>query len=377
MKLMKQVISDLVKEIGWVILYGFLTAMVIMAFVLISLSYTHVVAQNEAISRFVKNDIVMLRLKSTNYSIAPKDAPVPYDPARVETLDEYYADVFSEDGNAGTFVEMTGRCGYQRVMLVLGVYADLTPFSGPQSEPVTFVVSPDKKDVQGDTITLGGTEYPVQVAPAHMEIYHPLYYMDAESGMLEDTLYVFSHDLNAVKEIFPSTEYWELYGDPYFGRLILKAPTAQDLVRVRNVISKNVGGYVSVETMADVLRNSQEGGERTHQTYMLFYVTASLVLLGAMILNIYNTLKRKIPDYATHHLFGASGCFLFARMFLFTLLYHAIPLGGTMYIMQLNELATPGNIAVVILVVLCILFAVTGAAYRHFCVQFARGLRRE
>lgn len=377
MKLIKQVVSDLVKEIGWVILYGFLTAMVIMAFVLIRLSYTHVAAQNQAISRFVKNDITMTRLGAINYHAAPKDAPVPYDPAQVETLDEYYADVFSEHGNAGTFVEMAGRCGYQRVMLVLGVYADLTPFSGPQSEPVTFAVSYDKKDIKGDTITLDGTEYPLQVVPADMEIYHPLNYMDAESGMLEDTLYVFSHDLKAVQELFPSTEYWELRGDPYFGRLIFKAPTAQDIVRVRNVISKNVGGYVSVETMEEVLKRSEEGGERTHQTYMLFYVTASLVLLGAMIMNIYNTLKRKIPDYATHHLFGASGCFLFARMFLFTLLYHAIPLGGTVYIMQLNQLATLRNIAVVILVVLCILFAVTGAAYRHFCVQFARGLRRE
>lgn len=377
MKLLKQVVSDLGKEIGWVILYGFLTAMVIMAFVLIRLSYAHVAAQNEAISRFVKNEIVMLGLKSTNYHIAPKDAPVLYDPAQVETLEEYYAHVFSEDGNAGTFVEMPGRCGFQRVILLLGVYADLTPFSGPQSEPVTFAVSPDKKDAQGDTISFGGTEYPVQVAPADMEIYHPRYYLDGESGMLEDTLYVFSHDLNAVKELFPSTEYWELREDPYFGRLILKAPTEKDLVRVRNVISKHVGGYVSVETMEEVLRSSQEGGERTHQTYLLFYVTASLVLLGAMIRNLYNTLNRKIPDYATHHLFGASGCFLFARMFLFTLLYHAIPLGGTVYIMQLNHLATPGSLAGVSLVVLCILLGVTGAAYRHFRVQFAQGLRRE
>ena len=57
MKLIKQVMSDLFKEAGWVVLYGFITAMVIMAFILIGLSYQGVAAQSNAVSRLKSNKI--------------------------------------------------------------------------------------------------------------------------------------------------------------------------------------------------------------------------------------------------------------------------------------------------------------------------------
>lgn len=377
MKLIKQVISDLVKEIGWVIFYGFLTAMVIMAFILISQSYRHVASQNEAITRFVSNDITMTQLESTQFNVTPKAAPTPFDPEEIETLDEYYTNVFSENGNAGTFVLMPGRCGYQQVILLLGVYAELTPFSYMQSEPVTFAVSHDKKDDKTDVITLRGTSYPLYVAPSNMEIYHPLFYMTSASGVLNDTLFVFSRDLKAVQEIFPASEYWELDGNVYFDRFIFKSATSQDVARMRNVITKNVGEYVSVQTVSDYLKSSTASGTRTHQTYMLFYIAASLVLLGAMIMNIYRVLKRKIPTYATHHLFGASNAFIFARMFCFALLYHAIPLGGTFFIMALNQMATPFNFFAVLLITLAVLSAIASMAHKHYRVKFAQGLRRD
>ncbi|MEG0835636.1 MAG: hypothetical protein RR413_09355 [Christensenellaceae bacterium] len=377
MKLIKQVVSDLFKEIGWLVFYGFLTAMVIMAFILISLSYDHVASQNEAISRFVNNNVTMTQLKSTHFNITPKAAPIPFDPAEIESLDEYCADVFSENGNAGTFVLMPGRCGYQQVIILMGAYAELTPFSEVQSDAVTFAVSYDKKDVKSDIISLSGNDYPLHVAPSDMEIYHPLFYLNTASGVLDDTLFVFSHDLKAIQEIFPSSEYWELKGNAYFDRLIFKSATNQDIARMRNVITKNVGGYVSVQTLSDFLKSSTISGTRTHQTYMLFYITASLVLLGAMLINIYRVLKRKIPNYATHHLFGASDSFIFARMSLFVLLYHALPLGGTVFIMALNRMATPFNLFMVTLAVLAILFAVTSVVHKQFRAQFSQGLRRE
>ena len=63
MTLIRQVIRDLVKDAGWVVFYGFLTAMSIMAFVLVGLSYQHVASQNDAIRRFTQNDVSMVRVK--------------------------------------------------------------------------------------------------------------------------------------------------------------------------------------------------------------------------------------------------------------------------------------------------------------------------
>lgn len=48
MTLIRQVVRDLVKDAGWVIFYGFLTAMSIMAFVLVGLSYQHGQAANQS-----------------------------------------------------------------------------------------------------------------------------------------------------------------------------------------------------------------------------------------------------------------------------------------------------------------------------------------
>lgn len=377
MKLLKQVIADLFKEIGWVVFYGFLTAMVIMAFILISLSYGHVVSQNEAISRFVDNNITMTQLKNIQFNATPKTAPQLFDKEEIESLDAYYTDVFSENGNAGTFVIMPGRCGYQQVIILLGVYTELTPFTTVQSSPVTFAVSHDKRDVKSDTIALNGNEYPLYAAPTDMEIYHPLFYMNTASGVLNDTLFVFSHDLKAIQEIFPSSNYWELNENAYLDRLILKSASDQDIARMRNVITKNIGGYVSVQTVSEFLKSSTVSGTRTHQTYMLFYVLASLVLLAAMILNIYRVLERKIPNYATHHLFGASDSFIFARMLLFVLLYHIIPIGGTIFIMTLNRMATPLNLMIVSTIILVMLFVITSVAHKRFRIHFSQGLRRE
>lgn len=377
MKLLKQVFSDLTKESGWVVFYGFLTAIVLMVFILIGLSYSLVASQNSAISRFTENNITLTQLRSTTYNTASKSENLSFNPKQAETLDEYYLDVFSEQGNAGTYVIMPGRCGYQQVILLLGVYADLTPFTRNSSDAVTFAVSYDNKEIAPDTIAFNGIEYPLYIAPADMEVYHPLFYMNASSGMLKNTLFVFSRDFNAIKEIFPSSLYTELQGNPYANRLIFQSPTSQDITRMRNVITQSTGEYVTVQSISDFLKSSTESGVRTHQTYLLFYLMASCVLLGAMLINIYRVLKRKLSEYATHHLFGAPSSFIFARMFLFVLLYHVIPLAGVLFIMSVNQLATPQNLFVTFLAVFIILFSITSVCYRHFRALFLQGLRRE
>lgn len=53
MTLLKQVLSDLFKEIGWIVLYGFLAAMTVMTCILVGLSYKHVAGQSSAITRFI------------------------------------------------------------------------------------------------------------------------------------------------------------------------------------------------------------------------------------------------------------------------------------------------------------------------------------
>ena len=74
MTLIRQVIRDLVKDVGWVVFYGFLTAMSIMAFVLVGLSYQHVASQNDAIRRFkrqVSRDGTLVEARKREYYVKP------------------------------------------------------------------------------------------------------------------------------------------------------------------------------------------------------------------------------------------------------------------------------------------------------------------
>lgn len=377
MKLIKQVISDLFKEAGWVVLYGFLTAMVIMAFILIGLSYQRVAAQNSSISRFVNNGITIIQSKNAQYRLAPHEGSSPTSDTEIETLDSYFTDVFSATGNAGTYLIMSGRCGYQQVIILLGAYADLTPFQESQAGSVIFAVSNDIKDRSEKTIKFNGNEYPLYVAPADMELYHPLHYLSAGSQLLQETLFVFSRDYEAIKEIFPKTVYWEMQESSLLSRFILQAPSTKDIVHMRMVISSSTGAYVSTQTIEEYLSSTSAGSTRTHQTYLVFYISASIILFGAMIINIYRVLKRKIPDYSVHHLFGASQMFIYLRMFLFTLGYHAIPFLGTILIMSLNELVSPISIALLFVGMIGFAFLITNAVYNSFQSKFAQGLRRE
>lgn len=377
MKLIRQILRDLGKEAGWVLFYGILTSAVIMAFLLISQSYRHVSAQNEAITRFVDNGITITRIQDTRYNTSPVPAQAPSSVQEADTLCAYYEEVFSPAGNAGTYVMMPGRLGYTQVIVLLGAYADLTPYGVTDAEGVTFAVSCDLSEQAEDKICVGGTDYPLHLAPEDMDLYHPLFYITAESGYLKDTLFVFSKNYAAIRELFPASEFWELRESDLLGRLILRSPNEEDLIRLRSVVSKNTGQFVNVQTTKEYLNSTTVSGVRTHQTYLLFYITAIGVLLGAMLTNLYRILNRKIPDYVIHHLFGASNGFILARMVGFGLLYHAIPIIWVVYVMSINRMATPANIGLLVTAALAAMMLIVVAVHRRFLVRFARGLRRE
>lgn len=378
MKLIKQVAADLFKEIGWVVFYGILTSTVIMGFIVLALSYRVSAGHNKGLLQFEKNNAVMVSLEETTYNAAPQNASAAYDADTVESIDDYFQDVFSYEGNGGTISYMNDYDhGFEQIIILLGVCADNTKFAVPPSEAVTFAVSSDRKGTVSDTIKLQGIEYPLYVAPSNMEIFTPLFYYGQAYGMLENTLFVFSHDFKAVKEIFPSSWYFATENESLLERFVIYSPTDDDIIRLRNVISKDMGKYVRITSIESFLKNTMQSGMRTHQLYMLLYSLAILALVMAMLFNIYRVLKRKIPEYAIHHLFGASDSFIFARMLFFTLTYNVFPIVGALYMMSLNEVATPLNIFILAVFLLIMVFTVTGIVHRRFKLQFANGLRRE
>lgn len=379
MTLIKQVLSDLFREIGWIVLYGFLAAMTVMTCILVGLSYRHVAGQSSAITRFIANDVSLLQIKSCdlNSPLSLMDEPsANTEPSQgsAASFTEYFEKGFSAEGILGSYVVMPfyGN-GFSNVIIYFGKYAELTRF-GPLPEKSTVIaVSPDMKEKVGQTVSLSAETFAIDSAvPDDMDLYHPYYYAPAGAEELKKTLYVFTDSYLLLSKLFPQAS-----GDMLLDHLIAVNPTEQDLVELRTVLYKSMGDYVGVQSMESFIVSSEAGGTRTHQTYLLFYISASVALIGAMLANMMRSLSFMIPTYSIHHLFGASGKHTFVRILLFTLGYNILPICGIMLIMSRNMLASPVNITVLVLMIFTVSTLISVTKYKQFKVKFSQGLRRE
>ena len=384
MKLIRQVLSDIRKEIGWIIFFGVLMSAVIITFISVTTNYRRTAERNRYISSFTDNNVMLTYIYDTEYKVDKEEVPVSS--GEKEDFYEYLSEVFSEDGNAGNYFSMGSGVGdkdlgFDNIYVLLGTYADRTPYKRDRSEQISFAVSYDLKDTVGETITIEDREFPLHVAPENMSIYHPMTYISNERGRLDNTLFVFTRDVDLLREVFPSNNYWDLFKkELYFYRFILDDPTEDDLVRVKKVVSENIGGYLSTQSIFDRIKSVEEVGVRTHSQYLILYISAIVILLVSMFLNIYKILTRKTTEYATHYLFGATDSFIYARMLLFAFSYNIIPLVLGVYtvIKESRFKTVPGySIALLTAGFAVMLFSVTGAAYRRFHGNFEKGLRRE
>lgn len=384
MTLIKQVLSDLFKEIGWIVLYGFLTAMTIMTFILIGESYKQVAGQNSSISRFVQNNVYMAQIKGLAFSISEQtqssdfaDAAEPVSAGgynSMEELEAYFELGFSSEGNLGSYINLPyKKDGYDNLIFYLGKYADLTQFNRPNSQSTVFASSPDLKEMVGKPIQIAAEEITITAAvPDNMDLYHPLNYISADSENLRKTLYVFTEDYSLAKKLFP-----QISAEYLLDRLILVNPTEHDLAELREIMYETTGAYTGVQSVKNHLAASEASGTRTHQTYLLFYISASIALMGAMLLNMARALNGMMQSYTIHHLFGASGKFIFLRMQLFTVGYNVIPVLGALYMMSIIMLLSPKNVLLLLITALSIAFLITVTMYNRFKEIFSQGLRRE
>nr|WP_300005471.1 hypothetical protein [Tissierella sp.] len=377
MQIIRQVIKDLFKGFGWVVFYGLLTAITMMAFIFINHSFNHVMQKNDSTLKYIQNDISFTQIKNIQYNSKTKTPNIVKYQSDSETLMNYFNEVFTHNGKGGSFFIMSNRLGYNQVIIFMGIFTEMTPFQMQQSQDIIFAVSNDLKEKASPDIEFGNKKYPLHIAPKNMDIYHPLHYISSESELMENTMFIFSKDYKGIKDLFPEYKYWELKDQEFLGRFILKSPDVQDVIRLRKVVIDNIGAYVTTESINDFLKNTENTGVRTHQIYMSFYLIAAVVLVGAMFINIYRILRNKVTDYSIHHLFGASKKFIFFRMFLFALAYQVIPMIGILLVMYLNELATLINVLLLFSSMLFVVFLITSIVYKYFIIKFSEGLRGE
>ena len=336
--------------------------------------------QNSAITRFIANDVSLLQIKSCDLNVPSSSMDEPTsaysEPSQGSTASfmDYFERTFSAEGILGSYVILPfDRDGFNNVIIYFGKYAELTRFNLPAEKSTVIAVSPDMRKMVGQTVSLSAETFAIDSAvPDDMDLYHPYYYAPAGAEELKKTLYVFTDSYLLLSKLFPQAS-----GDMLLDHLIAVNPTEQDLVELRTVLYKSMGDYVGVQSMESFIVSSEAGGTRTHQTYLLFYISSSIALIGAMLANMVRSLNFMIPTYSIHHLFGASGKHTFVRILLFTLGYNILPICGIMLIMSRNMLASPVNITVLVLMIFTVSTLISVTKYKQFKVKFSQGLRRE
>ena len=343
---LRQALSDYANELGWAVLYGMLLAIVISGLVRIALSWSVVVAQNESITRFEKAKVSVVVTGTLPFDARSEDLPGN----DVLALDNYLSDVLSPDGKGGTFVDLPGEsAGYPRLfdrtVVFLGAYTELTPYEPDASQEVSVAVSQDLADKVGDTIELGGTTHELSAVPEDMDLFHPLWYVSTAdfANTYQKTLFVFCPSYDLAQKLLPELS----YADP-LDRLVLLDPDASDIVRLRQTVLDARGMLADVRTVEEQNANDARTGLRTNALYLIFFATSTAVLSGAMLMNLHRILAQKVPTYAICHLFGASFRECFMRAFLLTALYQAIPVAAAIWMMAQASLATPISVGCVI-----------------------------
>lgn len=368
MTLLRQVVADLFKEIGWLLLHGFITSIVIMTFVLIGISYKQVYKQEKAVESFVENKVSLIQVKNIQFNL---DSSV-IENNSIEKLENYLGKGLSKEGNFGSYVILQGYVDeFDKIIIYFGKYKRLIPFSIQSILSTVFVVSNDMKDKIGHTINFSQSSFTVEtVMSSDIIHYHPYHYLASEQ--LNKTLFIFTEDYKLIKELFPIVKI-----DLLLEHLVLVNPTEKDLTELTAMLYETIGVYSKVQTIQDYIETNEIRWIGTHQMYLLFYFFASVILFLVMFINMLNHLDYMMSSYSIHYLFGANNRYTFMRMLMFIVGYNILPFVAVVFVMAVNLLATFNNLLLLLLVLLVMALTISIIKFRQFKSRLLKGRKRE
>ena len=330
MKLIRQVLNDFRRELVWIIVYSVLASTVFCTLpglfgALSSESRRQLYEIEEELRR---SDLSMIVTKGLRIGSVPEDARVAFDapprPYTGRTLRAMLEEGFSREGKLGSFaVERDADTGRAKYVFFVGKYVDLAPVAVPEDCDYYICASEGAAESAGGTVTVFGEELPITgVVPEGTAIYHPVRPYAAEN--LDGALYVFIRDYESLRRIF-----WYSHTTFINENLIAVGADREELAELVSAMHRETGQYVCVQTTEELLGVSTE----RMKTYaeLLFKLSAVFALLAAMALNISRAIRRWGTEYSIHHLFGAPGPFIFARMLLFGLGYNLIAVESMWY----------------------------------------------
>lgn len=389
MKTIGRAFHDLRREIGWVLLYGVLTAIVLSSFIGSISGFRQNLTTARFLSGFKQNRVDMLILESKgSYRISKTDGQEA--PTKAKQLDALFREALSKDGTLGGVAELSSApSGFARTVLIVGRMADCMPVRVPNDRDLYLAVSSSHADRVGTSVKIGREELPIEATVPNGTMVGTLY-NHTRSGDLDDALFVFAKDY--------STAYKTFYCAPNDFLFRLIAVDADDAFKTELLesVSSAAGMHARLWSAQAYLRQTGDSGMQYLLLRIVFFGIASFALIAAMVMNLLRVLDAHTNDYAVHRLFGATKAQTFLRMLLLAIGFHIIPVayiacrillppgwtgsedGGALkrgiVAFSPEKASMMGNVFVVLLLLIA---AVCVIGYVRFQRTYAKGMRRE
>ncbi len=376
--LLKQILKDIRQAWTWVVFYTVVTTVTVMAIVLLSANFSEVRKESSAISTFSEKNVYMFLMRgiqiepNRTQSTGNQESGMAYG-----SLSNYLDHCFSDSGKAGSYVfhgfgQMENE-KYDTVLILFGQYCNLTGL--PCKDTITCYVPEQYKGDVGQTIRVSGRE--IQISGSYgsdFELYHPLYYMNAEDNGFTNTLILCTNDLETVEMMFP---WWGLR-DAVFDRMILVNPTMDEVKELQDLYYWNHAALLTGISTEDFERTTSIASIRAHRLCLWFYILSGVILLMLLLCNVIRMIEAHISDYTVHHLYGATIQMIRLRVAGFVFSLHILPLAGTWYVLSANDMALWYLLPFGIVLTLCTcLFAANYAGKRIGALDSIQNLRRE
>ena len=327
--LLRQLLRDVRRELGWIVVYGALMSCAATALVLMAANAALVSDKGSATELFALRDASAVSVVESSLAEPADEKDVP--PRDPEVLFDLFDELLVSGGRAGSIVRVPGGLGFDQVLVFVGAFAELMSYGGAD-EPVVLAVSRDQAGTAPETLELAGRSYPLGVAPDDMGIPYPSYYEGPElvADNYPNALFVFCTDYRLACELVPEIRSVGPSDGP-LGGLALFGATPDDEARLRSAVLDATGRCVRV-TPVDEL-GAAEGFEspRTQRAVIAFYVVAAVAIGVVLVTSLYGALARRVGELAICHLFGAPLWALYVRMAAFALIYQAIPGAVTLW----------------------------------------------
>lgn len=320
MKTIRHAARDLRREIGWVLLYGVLAAIVLHSFIGSISGFRKSLITARFLSGFRQNQVDMLVLEGTGSYRVSKNSLKESETPQATPLNTLFKEELSRDGRLGSAIVFPSASDsrFDSTVLIVGRTADLIPIKIPNGSELTFAVSSVHADQVGTSVKIGSSDHTIEVTVPEGTMVGTLY-NHTRSGDLDNALLVFAQDYTTASRAFGGTP------EEYLFKLI--AIDADDAFRAELIQSAYcaTGMHARLWSAEAYLKFSGDAGVQYLVLRLVFFGIASFALIVAMVMNLLRVLDAHTNDYAVHRLFGATKAQTFLRMLLLAIGFHIIP----------------------------------------------------